>query len=80
MNEVNITIMNKPIQEYFECERFATEECPHRATAALKKREILIKGDDETILNQDPDTFEELKERKLICSKCNAFVQKDSGK
>jgi hypothetical protein len=73
-------IMKTPPQEYFECERFTTDECPQRKTDALKKREILINGDYETVLNQKPDTFEELIELRQICGRCKCFVQKDSEK
>ncbi|MDR4496821.1 MAG: hypothetical protein MRK02_02680 [Candidatus Scalindua sp.] len=69
--------MFKPQQEYFECERFATDECPHRETHALKKREILLKEYFDVIESEDPDTFEEHNERKQVCGMCTKFVKKD---
>ena len=63
-------------QEFYKCERFATDECPHRETPVLKMCEPLSE-DSETIYNEDSDTTDEDYQRKEICGYCEMFVLKE---
>ena len=63
-------------QEFYKCERFATDECPHRETPVLKKCEPLSK-DSENIYDEDSDTADEDYQRKEICGYCEKFVLKE---
>ncbi|MDR4504244.1 MAG: hypothetical protein MRK01_05540 [Candidatus Scalindua sp.] len=63
-------------QEYYKCERFATDECPHRETPVLKKCEHLD-SNRETDYDEYSDTVDEENERREICGYCEMFLQKE---
>ena len=54
----------KPLQMYYKCELFGTNDCSHRETPVLKMRESF----------KSFGTKKDHNERKKICNNCDKFV------